>query len=339
MKKNFGILPDGREAFLYTITGGGLTATVTDFGAHLVSLLVPDKNGNLADVVLGFDDANGYRTGNGGFLGAVVGRNANRIEGSSFMMGDTKVRLTPNENKNNLHSGPDTFNQRMWDVVEYGSNFIKLRLVSPQGDQGFPGTAVIDVTYALEARGTLRISYDGISNRDTVLNLTNHSYFNLAGHENTDKAIHQQLILPARHFCPDDAANIPTGELRDVAGSPMDFRAPKEISRDIEEAYEPLHLQGGYDHNFEVFCNPCAILIDPESGREMAVHTDCPGIQLYAGNFLGETGKGGVVYSKRTGIALETQFYPDSVNHPEWKQPFVKEGQPYHSETVYRFAW
>lgn len=339
MKKNFGVLPDGSEAFLYTISGGGLTATVTDYGAHLVSLLVPDKNGTLADVVLGFDDANGYRTGNGGFLGAIVGRNANRIKDSSFMMGDTKVRMIPNENENNLHSGPDTFNLRMWDVVEHGSNFIKLRLVSPQGDQGFPGKAVIDVTYALEARGTLRISYDGISNRDTVLNLTNHSYFNLAGHDQTHKAIHQQLILPARHFCPDDVDNIPTGELRDVADSPMDFRAPKEIGRDIEEAYEPLHFQGGYDHNFEVFCNPCAILIDPESGREMAVHTDCPGIQLYAGNFLNESGKGGVSYGKRTGIALETQFYPDSVHHPEWKQPFVKEGQSYHSETVYRFAW
>ena len=339
MKKNFGILPDGREAFLYTIAGGGLTATVTDFGAHLVSLLVPDKNGNLADVVLGFDDANGYRTGNGGFLGAVVGRNANRIEGSSFMMGDTKVRLTPNENKNNLHSGPDTFNQRMWDVVEYGSNFIKLRLASPQGDQGFPGTAVIDVTYALEARGTLRISYDGISNRDTVLNLTNHSYFNLAGHENTDKAIHQQLILPARHFCPDDAANIPTGELRDGAGSPMDFRAPKEISRDIEEAYEPLHLQGGYDHNFEVFCNPCAILSDPESGRTLAISTDCPGIQVYAGNFLKGKGKGGIEYGERSGIALETQYFPNAMNQPGWKQPIVKAGQKYRSTTTYKFTW
>ena len=145
--------------------------------------------------------------------------------------------------------------------------------------------------------------------------------------------------MPARFFNPDDVDNIPTGELRDVSGSPMDFRTPKAIGRDIEQAYEPLHFQGGYDHNFEVFCNPCAILTDPESGREMAVHTDCPGIQLYAGNFLNEVGKGGTVYGKRTGIALETQFYPDSVHHPEWPQPFVKAGQKYHSETVYKFSW
>lgn len=339
IKENFGILPDGTQAHLYTIRGGGLTAAVTDYGAHLVSLLVPDRSGTTADVVLGFDDANGYRAGNGGYLGAIVGRNANRIQNATFLMGDTKIRLTPNENEHNLHSGPEGFHLRMWEPVRCGDNFITLRLVSPQGDQGFPGKATIDVTYALEAGGALRITYDGICDRDTVLNLTNHSYFNLAGHEKTDRAMAQQLILPARFFCPDDVDNIPTGELRDVAGSPMDFRAPKPIGLEIEAPYEALDFQGGYDHNYEVFCNPCAILIDPESGREMAVHTDCPGIQFYAGNFLNETGKGGIHYGKRTGIALETQFFPDAVNHPEWKQPFVKEGEKYHSETVYRFSW
>ena len=339
IQEKFGILPDGSEAHLYTIRGGGLTASVTDYGAHLVSLLVPDRSGVPADVVLGFDDVNGYRTGNGGYLGAIVGRNANRIQGASFLMDDTRVRLTANENENNLHSGPNGFHLRMWQTLRCGENFVTFRLVSPQGDQGFPGKAIIDVTYALEDGGKLRITYDGICNRDTVLNLTNHSYFNLAGHENTGKAMHQQLILPGRFFCPDDVDNIPTGELRDVAGTPMDFRAPKEIVLDIELPYEPLEFQGGYDHNYEVFCNPCAILIDPESGREMAVHTDCPGIQFYAGNFLNETGKGGVRYGKRTGIALETQFFPDAVHHPEWKQPFVREGEKYHSETVYRFSW
>lgn len=338
-RENFGILPDGTEASLYTIRGGGLTATVTDYGAHLVSLLVPDRNGNAADVVLGYDDVNGYRTGDGAFLGAVVGRNANRIRNASFMMGDTKIRLIPNENEHNLHSGPNSFHLRMWDVVRCGDSFITLRLISPQGDQGFPGKATIHVTYALEAGGELHITYDGISDRDTVLNLTNHSYFNLAGQDRPEKALEQELILPARHFCPDDVDNIPTGELRSVAGSPMDFREPKAIGRDIEAAYEPLHFQGGYDHNFEVFCNPCAILMDPESGRQMAVHTDCPGIQLYAGNFLNEKGKGGIHYGKRSGIALETQFYPDAVHHSEWKQPFVKAGQRYHSETVYKFSW
>ena len=339
MKKEFGILPDGTQASLYTISGGGLTATVTDFGAHLVSVFVPDKNGNVADVVLGFDDANGYRTGNGGYLGATVGRNANRIKGASFMIGDTRIRMTPNEGENNLHSGPNGFHLRMWNVYQIRKDSITLYLTSPQGDQGFPGTADIYVTYSLEKDHVLKIRYDGLCDQDTVMNLTNHSYFNLAGHEKTDATMKQELILPGRFFNPDDAENIPTGELRNVADTPMDFRTPKPIGRDINLPYEPLEFQGGYDHNWEAFCSPCAILRDPDSGREMAVTTDCPGIQFYAGNFLNETGKGGIAYGFRQGVALETQFYPDAVHHPEWPQPFVKAGEHYHSETTYRFSW
>ena len=339
MKRDFGILPDGTKATLYTLTGGGLTATVTDYGAHLVSVMVPDKNGTIDDVVLGFDDANGYRTGNGGFLGATVGRNANRIKGSSFILDDTRIRLVPNEGENNLHSGPNPFHLRMWDVVQASSRSVTFHLFSPKGDQGFPGNADIYVTYSLEAGGVLRIRYDGLCDMDTVLNLTNHSYFNLAGHQNVDAAMEQELIIPGRFFNPDDIENIPTGELRNVEGTPMDFRIPKAIGRDINMPYEPLEFQGGYDHNWEAFCSPCAILRDPASGREMAVSTDCPGIQFYAGNFLNETGKGGVTYGFRQGVALETQFYPDSVNHPEWPQPFVKAGSHYHSETTYKFSW
>ena len=339
MKENFGILPDGTQASLYTISCGKLTATVTDFGAHLVSLMVPDKNGNVDDVVLGYDDANGYRTGNGAYLGAVVGRNANRVKGAAFMMGDTKVRMTPNEGENNLHSGPNGFHLRMWDYVRSTPSSVTLHLLSPQGDQGFPGKADIYVTYALEKNGVLRIRYDALCDQDTVMNMTNHSYFNLAGQKNTAAAMNQELILPGRFFNPDDAENIPTGELRPVEGTPMDFRIPKPIGRDINCDYEPLHLQVGYDHNWEVFCSPCAILRDPESGREMAVSTDCPGIQFYAGNFLDETGKNGISYGFRQGVALETQFYPDSVHHSDWPQPFVKAGQHYHSETTYKFSW
>ena len=339
MKKSFGCLATGEEAYLYTISCSGLTAAVTDFGAHLVSLLVPDAQGNLADVVLGFDDAEGYRTGNGGYLGATVGRNANRIAGASFLLDDTRIRLHANEGSNSLHSGPYGFHLRFWNVERHTENSITLRLDSAKGDQGFPGNAVIRVTYSLEADRGLHIIYDAVADRDTVFNMTNHSYFNLAGHENVDAAIHQELTIPGRWFNPDDVANIPTGELRRVEGTPFDFREPKPISRDIGADYECLKLQGGYDHNFEVFCSPCAILRDPGSGRTMAVHTDCPGIQFYAGNFLNETGKGGVHYGKRTGIALETQFYPDAVNHPEWPQPFTRADKKYHSETVYKFSW
>ena len=337
MKASFGHLPSGEETYLYTISCGGITASVTDYGASLVRLLVPDSNGILSDVVLGYDDCNGYRTANGAFLGATVGRNANRVKGASFQIDGSTYHMTPNENGNNLHSGPDSYNLRLWNLVSHMENAVVLELNSPHGDQGFPGNATIRVTYSLDTNGGLHIIYDAVCDRDTVFNMTNHSYFNLAGHDQTDKAMDQLLTIPGRWFNPDDAENIPTGEQRCVEGTPMDFRSPKPIGKDIGADYEPLHLQGGYDHNWEVFCNPCAYLEDPTSGRKMSVSTDCPGIQFYAGNFLNEQGKGGVAYTKRTGIALETQFAPDSLHHPEWPQPITRAGTPYHSETVYRF--
>ena len=337
MKESFGVLPSGETASLYTISCGGITAAVTDYGANLVKLLVPDAKGAAADVVLGYDDCNGYRTANGACLGATVGRNANRIGGSAFPLDDMTIRMKPNEGKNNLHSGPDYFFQRMWQLVRHTDTAVTLELISPAGDQGFPGKAAIRVTYSLDHQGGLHIVYDAVADRDTVFNMTNHSYFNLAGQDQLHKAMDQILTIPGRFFNPDDAENIPTGELRNVVGTPMDFRSPKPIGQDIGIDYEPLKLQGGYDHNWEVFCNPCAYLHDPESGRTMAVSTDCPGIQFYAGNFLDEIGKGGIHYTKRTGVALETQFYPDALHHPEWPQPVTKGGEKYHSETVYRF--
>ena len=336
MKRSFGTLPSGEQASLYTISCGSLTASVTDFGATLVSLLVPDRQGNVADVVLGCDDAAGYIRSTS-YLGCTVGRNANRIGGASFPLNGKTVRIPANEGNNNLHSGPDCYHLRLWEVVEHTASSISFRLFSPDGDQGYPGNATITVTYSISADNALCITYDGICDKDTVFNLTNHSYFNLAGHDKTDAAMDQILTLPARFFTPADAESIPTGEIRSVEGTPMDFRTPKPIGRDIEADYEPLHLQGGYDHNFEVFCNPCATLHDPVSGRTMNVFTDLPGIQFYAGNFLKDPGKGGVYYGKRSAIALETQYYPDSVNHPDWRQPFTPAGTPYHTETRYRF--
>ena len=289
-------------------------------------------------LVLGYDDCNGYRTANGACLGATVGRNANRLKGAKFNYKDTEYTLAQNDGANNLHSGPDYFHLRLWKTVKHSSNSVTFELHSPDGDQGFPGNAIIQVTYELDYEGSLHIQYDAVCDQDTVFNMTNHSYFNLAGHEKTNKAMEQILILPGRFFCPDDAENIPTGELRKVDGTPMDFRSPKPIARDIELDCEPLHLQGGYDHNWEVFCNPCAILEDPVSGRSMAVHTDCPGIQVYTGNFLNESGKNGIYYGKRSGVALETQYYPDALHHTEWPQPITKAEQHYHSETILRFS-
>ena len=339
MKKKFGILPSGEEASLYTISCGGITAGISDYGATLVSLLVPDGAGTLADVVLGFDDCSGYACANGGCLGATVGRSANRLQGASFRLNGKDYAMTPNEGENNLHSGPDFYFHRMWKLISHTETAVTLELHSPHGDQGFPGNAVIRVTYRLDANRGLHIVYDGDCDQDTVFNLTNHSYFNLRGHQHTDAAMEQLLTLPGRFFNPDDARNIPTGELRSVEGTPMDFRTPKPIGRDLHQDYECLNLQGGYDHNWEVFFNPCAQLSDPVSGRSMAVYTDCPGIQFYAGNYLDEQGKGGVYYGKNSGVALETQYYPDALHHPDWPQPITKAGEHYHSESVYRFEW
>ena len=338
MKESFGHLPTGEECFLYTISCGAVTACVTDCGASLVKLLVPDSRGRLDDIVLGYDSCEGYLSGDG-YIGGTIGRSANRIKGSGFVLGSKTYSMTPNEGPNNLHSGPDSYNTRLWKLISHTGDAVTLELRSPDGDQGFPGNALIRVTYCLDASGALHLIYDAVSDRDTVFNLTNHSYFNLAGHRRTDRAMDQLLSLPGRFFTPAGAQGIPTGEKRSVAGTPMDFRAPKPIGRDIAEDYEPLHLQGGYDHNWEVFCNPCAQLSDPESGRTMSVSTDCPGIQFYAGNFLNADGKEGVHYGKRSGIALETQFYPDSIHHPEWPQPITGAGTQYHTETVYRFTW
>lgn len=337
MKKSFGTLPSGQQASLYTISRGGITASVSDYGAHLVSLLVPDRNGVSADVVLGYDDANGYRTGNC-FFGTIVGRSANRICNSSFSLNGQQICLTPNENENNLHSGPDFYHLRMWQVVSCDRFSIKLRLESPDGDQGYPGNAVIDVTYELDENGGLHILYEAHCDQDTVFNLTNHSYFNLAGHDQTDRCMGQHLTLHASRFNADDALNIPTGELRQVEGTPFDFRSAKPIGRDISEDYDQLHLQGGYDHNFLLDASECAILEAPDHCRTMVVSTDCPGIQFYSGNYIvDEAGKGGIHYTKRSGICLETQYYPDALHHSDWPQPITKAGTPYRSETIYRF--
>lgn len=337
MKEKFGVLPSGEEASLYTISCGFLTAVVTDYGATLVKLMVPDKNGVPADVVLGYDHVDGYRTGSA-YLGATVGRNANRIGGAAFELNGRTITLSKNDNDNNLHSGPDGYSYRMWKVLSHTDSSISFTLISPNGDQGFPGEARIRVTYTLQADG-LEIVYDASCNQDTVFNMTNHTYFNLAGHDHPKAAMDQILTLPGRYFNPDDAENIPTGEQRRVDGTPMDFRSPKPIGQDLHADYEPLHLQNGYDHNFEVYTNPCAILSDPESGRTLAISTDCPGIQLYSGNFLDTTGKGGVHYGKNSGVALETQFAPDSLHHPDWPQPVTPAGTVYHSRTFYKLSW
>ena len=337
MQKEFGRLPDGSTAYLYTIRSGKLEAHISDLGATIQRLYVPDANGALSDVVLGFDNPTDYIK-SGTFFGAVVGRNCNRTEEGRFTLNGKTYQMGVNDGKNNLHSGPDYFKNRLWTVESISANAITLFLESPDGDQGFPGNAKLRVTYTLQ-NDTLTVTYDAICDQDTVFNLTNHSYFNLCGHEKPEKAMDMLLSMSARFFTAADNQSIPTGECRPVDGTPMDFHRAKPIGRDINEEYDALIFQKGYDHNFDAAINPCAILTDPESGRSMTVVTDCPGLQFYSGNFLqGEIGKDGVSYTHRGGIGLETQYFPNSLNQPEWPQPITKAGQPYHSETKFIFT-
>ena len=335
MKQSFGVLPSGEAASLYTISCGNITAKITDFGATLVSLFVPDCNGASTDVVLGYEDVNAYAT-LGGHLGATVGRNANRIGLAKFPLNGKIYQLGVNNFKNNLHSGPDCFDYRIWEVVEQKNDSITFLMNSPDGDQGFPGNAKITINYTVTEKGII-LTYGGICDQDTVFNMTNHSYFNLAGQHKPELALSQLLQLSCSRFTVADEESIPTGEMRAVDGTPMDFRAAKPVGRDINENYEPLILQQGYDHNFEIDSQPCAKLYSEETGITMSVYTDCPGVQFYSGNYLDNPGKGRIHYIRRGGVCLETQHFPDSVNHPEWKQPFVPANTPYHSVTEYRF--
>jgi len=334
----FGLTHRGEQAHLYTIKNDKITAKLTDFGATLVQLWVPDKNGTLADVVLGYEEAIGYVT-NDCYFGAIVGRNCNRIKDGRFMIGDKVVQLQTHDNGNSLHSMPDGFNHRMWQVNEHKESQITFYLHSPDGDQGFPGNADIYVTYTLEEM-TLRISFRAVSDADTVFNFTNHSAFNMAGQENTHLAMKQILTLPGEIFTPADAQSITTGEERPVAGTPMDFRAGKPIGQDIDADYEPLHFQFGYDHNFAVKDNIAAVLYDPTYGRKMTIWTDCPGVHFYSGNYMDNfLGKNGAIYAKRSGLCLETQFYPDAVHKPQWLQPITKANELYRSETKFIFEY
>ncbi|MBS5672462.1 MAG: galactose mutarotase, partial [Firmicutes bacterium] len=243
----------------------------------------------------------------------------------------------PNEGPNNLHSGPDYWYHRMWMVDRLTESAITLALETPDGDQGFPGAGRVEVTYALTG-GALRITYRGIFDQDTLLNMTNHTYFNLAGEDRPEAAMEQTLQIQAERFTQVDEASIPTGRLLPVAGTALDFRRPKALKQDQEDSL--LAPQGGIDHNFVLDPGegPAARLVSRETGRILSVYTDCPGIQVYTANFLEARGKGGRVYGRRSGVCLETQFYPDSSNHPQWPSPLVRAGEEKTSVTELVFG-
>ncbi len=338
---SFGTTTSGQQAHLITLDNGQLRCSITTYGAALVSLEVPDKSGKARDVVLGFDTLTDYETQTA-FIGATVGRCANRIGGSRFTLNGREYPLPANEGPNLLHGGVG-FDKQIW-AYEEAERGVKLSLTSPDMDQGFPGQLKASVTYTLDGTA-LTISYSAVSDRDTVCNLTNHSYFNLNG-QGSGTAMYHTLQLNASAFTPvASSASIPTGELRPVDGTPMDFRSPTPIGLRINQEDEQLQFGGGYDHNWAIdgpagTLRTAAVAESGESGIRMEVKTDLPGVQFYTTNGLAgvPAGKGGAIYRNRDAFCLETQFFPDSVNHSNFIQPILKAGALWRSQTVYAFS-
>jgi aldose 1-epimerase len=339
----FGSIQSGKKATLYILENKNHTVVkVTDFGATLVSVLFADKDGVMKDMVLGYDDAASYEKGTSCF-GATIGRNGNRIKDARFTIDGKEWVIEANENNNSLHSGKNGFNHLMWEMKESGDNYVTFYHYSPQEEQGFPGNMHVTVTYTLDEEDTVHITYNAKADADTVMNFTNHSYFNLAGHD-SGVMLDQKLQLFADAYTPDeDSHSIPTGEIAPVAGTPMDFTTMKPIGQDINADFEQLHFTGGYDHNYVLSDKPGTMrqMAKAEcdaSGIAMDAYTECCGVQLYAGNFIGtQTGKGGVTYGDRHGFCLESQFYPNAVNEKNFPSPVVPADTEYHSETKYHF--
>lgn len=346
---DFGKDLNGNLVKLFTISNSnGIKANVTNFGAVLVSLFVPDKNGKLDDVVLGFDSLDKYFDNSVCYFGSTVGRNSNRVKNASFNLNDITYNLDKNEReKNNLHSGFKPYNNRFWNYfINRDNNSICFSLISPDMDQGFPGEFNISVTYSLDDDNNLKIEYNGTSNKDTIANMTNHSYFNLCGH-NSGSAMDQELYINADKYVEVDNELIPTGELKDVSNTPMDFRVPTKIDSRINDDFKQFEYTGGYDHSYVINktkngIEKIATLSDEKSGRIMEVYTDAIGIQFYAGNFIENNkviGKENCLYKNRSGICLETGFLPDSINQKNFVLPILKAGDIYKTTTIYKFVY
>ena len=340
-KQPFGKMPDGTPVKIFTLSDGAVEARIMAFGGIIVSLKTPDRNGKLEDIVLGFDALDEYIANSHHFYGAVIGRYANRIAQGAFTLEGKKYSLPLNNGANTLHGGPNGFYNVLWKakLVENG---VELTYLSKDGEEGFPGNLTAKVRYSLE-KGALRVEYSATTDKTTVVNLTQHSYFNLAGHGNGDILGHQ-LTLRASKFTPVDAELIPTGEIRSVASTPFDFCQPKHIGDRIEADDDQIKLGEGYDHNWilddrEDKLREAAEVYEPTSGRVMRISTTEPGIQFYSGNFLtGAKGKGGRLYPRRSALCLETQHFPDSPNHPAFPSTELKPGQTFHSVTVFSFS-
>jgi len=341
----FGNLPDGTPIELYTLSNeSGMTVQVTTYGGIITSLRVPDRAGRLGDVVLGYDSLDGYLARNP-YFGCIVGRFANRIAGGRFTLDGVTYQLAVNNGPNHLHGGLVGFDKRVWRAEvgrSDGAVCLVLSYLSKDGEEGYPGNLYVTVTYALTRDNALRISYRARTDKPTILNLTNHTYFNLAG---AGDILDHEVMINANCFTPVNKALIPTGELQPVGGTPLDFRQPSRVGARINDPHEQLARAGGYDHNFVINGAPgelrlAARVYEPTHGRVLEVRTTEPGMQFYTGNFLDGTitGKGGGVYAQRSGLCLETQHFPDSPNQPAFPSTVLRPDAHFHSATVFAFS-
>ena len=350
-REPFGSLPDGTQVESVVLTGAnGVSARIMTLGASLQALNAPDRSGRIADVTLGYDEARAY-VEHPNYWGQTIGRYANRIGGGRFTLDGKTYQLTLNDKTNSLHGGTQGFDKRVWQIVNVGDAGgiakVAMRLVSPAGDQGYPGTLTVTTTYSLDDHGSLTIDMDATSDAPTIVNLTNHALFDLAGEGSPEGALGHRLTVPASRYTPVDAALIPTGELRPVAGTPFDFTRGRAIDEVVRDGRDPQMVIGrGVDHNFVLDAGKtrepklAARLEDPRSGRVLEVLTDQPGIQIYSGNFLDGTlvGKGGHIYRMGDGIALEPQLFPDTPNKPAFGSARVDPAKPYHHRMIYRLS-
>jgi aldose 1-epimerase len=346
-RSDFQTTVDGKNTDLYYLrNGAGMEMTVTNFGGRVVELFVPDRDGNFADVVLGHDNIDAYINYSGErFLGATIGRYGNRIGGGRFTLDGVEYRLPLNDGQNTLHGGVKGFDMMVWDVEQPDGQTLVLSLVSPDGDQGFPGTLNVKMTYRLTDAGEFVIIHEATTDARTVINLTHHSFFNLHGAGNGSINDHE-LMICADRFTAVDSMLIPTGELPEVAGTPMDFRRPAAIGERVDADFEQLAFGGGYDHNWVLSrttgndLEQAATVYEPASGRFMEVWTTEPGIQFYGGNFFDGSivGKGGKTYDFRASLALETQHFPDSPNRSAFPLTVLEPGQRYRHTCIYKFG-
>jgi aldose 1-epimerase len=343
----FGKLPDGRDVHRYTLTNrAGVTAQIIDYGATITSLRVPDRSGKMDDVVLGYDSLQAYIDGTA-YFGAVVGRYGNRIGRGRFQLDGKTHQLTINDGENHLHGGKIGFNKVLWNAKILNDSeepSLELQYVSRDGEEGYPGTVTLKVTYVLTGKNELRIEYEGTTDKPTILNPTQHSYFNLSGSFNNSILDHT-IMIEADSFTPIDKGLITTGQIAGVVNTPMDFRTPVSIGAHINDPYEQLIFGRGYDHNWVLRSGSgqvrkAAELYEPKSGRLMIVFTDQPGLQFYSGNFLDGTvrGKSGIAYAQRVGLCLEAQAFPDTPNKSNFPPATLKPGQVYRQTTIYQFS-